>query len=42
MPRAAVDEMLVQHLLTERLIDLLDSAATGTAYLLERPEPRVW
>ena len=22
--------------------DLLDAAATGTAYLLERPEPRVW
>jgi hypothetical protein len=22
--------------------DLLDAAAAGTAYLLERPEPRVW
>jgi phage terminase large subunit-like protein len=22
--------------------DLLDAAATGTAYLLDRPEPRVW
>jgi predicted phage terminase large subunit-like protein len=22
--------------------DLLDAAASGTAYLLERPEPRVW
>jgi hypothetical protein len=22
--------------------DLLDAAATGTAYLLRRPDPRVW
>jgi hypothetical protein len=22
--------------------DLLDAAATGAAYLLDRPEPRVW
>jgi len=22
--------------------DLLDAAATGTAYLLDRPEPQVW
>ena len=22
--------------------DLVDAAASGTAYLLERPEPRVW
>jgi hypothetical protein len=22
--------------------DLLDAAASGTAFLLERPEPRVW
>ena len=22
--------------------DLLDAAASGTAYLLERPEPRMW
>ncbi len=22
--------------------DLLDAAASGTAYLLDRPEPRVW
>jgi phage terminase large subunit-like protein len=22
--------------------DLLDAAASGTAYLLERPEPRIW
>jgi phage terminase large subunit-like protein len=22
--------------------DLLDAAATGTAYLLDRPEPRMW
>ena len=22
--------------------DLLDATATGTAYLLDRPEPRVW
>ena len=22
--------------------DLLDAAASGTAYLLDRPEPRIW
>jgi predicted phage terminase large subunit-like protein len=22
--------------------DLVDAAATGTAYLLERPQPRIW